>query len=172
MMFSNTASNVLALDPGVRYTSNTRSIEPTFDQTPDLLRSTAMSVAFAEPVLDRPSADLRTGRPGVAPVRPGPRRSGAGVGPTARPRRLRFAAPAVAKAAPGSRACEVTRPVQQHQQHQPRTWHLTDRGLAVVLVVAAALVAASIVVVGLTALQVTGDGYRPSHSAAPALVQP
>ena len=42
-----------------------------------------------------------------------------------------------------------------------------------VLVVAAALVAASIAVVGLTALRVTSEGYAPTHAvSAPVLVQP
>jgi len=53
------------------------------------------------------------------------------------------------------------------------SWHLTERGLAVVLVVAAALMAASIAVVGLTALRVTSESYHPSHSvAAPVVVEP
>lgn len=166
MKSSNTDSNVLALESLVRYTSNMRSIEPTFDRTPDPLRSISMSVAFAEPALDRPTADVRATRPAAAPTRTRPRRPGPGVGPTARPRRLRFTPPAVAGA--GARACQAT-PVAERE----RTWHLTDRGLAVVLVVAAALVAASIAVVGLTALRVTSESYRPSHSAAaPVLVQP
>lgn len=126
-----------------------------------------MSVAYAEPVLDQPTPEVRAGRPSPAPTRTTPRRRGPGVGPTARPRRLRFTAPAV-RPGSGPRACEGAPAVQPS-----RTWHLTERGLAVVLVVAAALVAASIVVVGLTALRVTGDGYSPAHTAsAPVLVQP
>ena len=126
-----------------------------------------MSVAFAEPVLDQPTPEVRAGRPSPAPTRSTPRRRGPGVGPTARPRRLRFTAPAVsAPSAP--RACQgeaLVEPV--------RTWHLTERGLAVVLVVAAALVAASIAVVGLTALRVTSEGYQATQVvSAPVLVQP
>ncbi|GAB2582394.1 hypothetical protein GCM10009593_21940 [Microlunatus antarcticus] len=169
MKSSNTDSNVLALGDEVRYTSNMRSIEPTFDRTPDPLRSIAMSVAFAEPVTDRPTADVRVGRPAPAPTRTTPRRPGPGVGPTARPRRLRFTAPAVAGSSTGARACAPARAVEPVS----RSWRLTERGLAVVLVMAAALVAASIAVVGLTALRVTGESYQPSHSvAAPVLVQP
>lgn len=164
MNLSNTDSNVLALRPAVRYTSNMRSIEPVFDPTPDPLRSIAMSVAFAEPVLDRPTAARRAVAP--APTRARPRRPGPGVGPTARPRRLRFAAPPVVGSRSAARACQAA-PVLQGSP----TWHLTERGLAVVLVVAAALVAASITVVGLTALRITGESYRPSHSAvAPVVV--
>jgi hypothetical protein len=170
MTSSNTDSNVLALRPAVRYTSNTRSIEPTFDRTPDPLRSIAMSVAFAEPVLDRPSTDVRVGRPGTAPARTTPRRPGPGVGPDARPRRVRFTAPAVPGGRPGSRAC---RPAPAAAATSARTWHLTDRGMAVVLVVAAALVAASIAVVGLTALRVTGESYQAARTtaSAPVLVE-
>ena len=128
-----------------------------------------MSVAFAEPVLDQPAPEVRVGRPGpAAPARTTPRRRGPGVGPSARPRRLRFTAPAVTRATPGPRSCQAEPVVAP-----PRTWHLTERGLAVVLVVAAALVAASIAVVGLTALRVTGEGYQPAHAvSAPVLVQP
>jgi hypothetical protein len=167
MTTSNTDSNVLAPGCPVRYTSNTRSIEPTFDRTPDLLRSTAMSVAFAEPVLDRPTADRPAGLASPERVRPRPRRLGPGVGPTARPRRMRLA-PAVARPGARPRACEASTPAEPS-----RTWRLTDRGMAVVLVVAAALVAASIAVVGLTALRVTSESYHPGHSVvAPGLTAP
>ena len=178
MNTSNTDSNALAPVDAVRYTSNMRSIELLFDPTPDP-RSTAMSVAFAEPVLGRPVTDravLGQGGQGgapapvlrlvpTAPAVPGRiRRPGPGVGPTARPRRLRFSAPA-AVAAP--RACRPPAATVSPS----RTWHLTERGLALVLVVAAALVVASVTVVGLTALRVTSEGYQPGHSAAaPVLV--
>jgi hypothetical protein len=165
MNSSNTDSNVLAPGGAVRYTSNTRSIERLFDRTPDPQRSTAMSVAFAEPVLDRPAALARPASGGSPRVRTRPRRPGPGVGPAARPRQVRFSAPPVAQ--PQARACGAAPVVARpRSRSQSRSWHLTDRGLAVVLVLAAALVAASIVVVGLTALRVTGEGYRPAHSAA------
>ena len=168
MKTSNTDSNVLALADAVGYTSNTRSIELTFDGASDPLRSIAMSVAFAEPVLDQPTPEVRAGGPSPAPTRSTPRRRGPGTGPTARPPPRRFTAPAVPGAGAGPRACASAPAVEQ-----PRTWHLTERGLALVLVVAAALVAASIAVVGLTALRVTGEGYQPTHAvSAPLLVQP
>ena len=127
-----------------------------------------MSVAFAEPVLDRPAADVPSGRPAPERARTTPRRPGPGVGPTARPRRLRFVAPPAKRPGVEPRACEPSPVVQRSQG-----WRLTDRGLAVVLVVAAALVVASIAVVGLTALRVTSESYHPSHSAvAPVLVEP
>lgn len=140
-----------------------------------------MSVAHAEPVLDRPTAAEHVGRATSAPARTAPsrttpsrttpRRPGPGVGPTARPRRLRFTAPAVPSTSSGPRACEAAPAPAPRPAGQ--TWRLTERGLAVVLVVAAALVAASIAVVGLTAVRVTGESYRASHvAAAPVLVQP
>lgn len=127
-----------------------------------------MSAVVAETTLDRPAPKVQAGRPTPVPVRTRPRRSGPGVGPTARPRRLRFSAPAVAGSGSGARACQAA-PVDPAR----RSWQLTERGLAVVLVVAAALVVASIAVVGLTALHVTGESYHPSRSAvAPVLVEP
>ena len=130
-----------------------------------------MSVAHAEPVLDRPATE-QVRRTTPAPARTTPRRPGPGVGPTARPRRLRFTAPAVAPSSPGARACTAEPAPAPRSSGQ--TWRLTERGLAVVLVLAAALVAASIAVVGLTAVRVTGESYQPSHTtaAAPVLVQP
>ncbi len=174
MNLSNTDSNVLALRPAVRYTSNTRSIERTFDRTPYPLRSTVMSVALAETaapvVVERPRA-LRlvppepSVEPAGPPARTRPRRSGPGVGPAARPRRLRFTAPP----AP-AQTCRVQAPAVAAVPPQPQTWRLTDRGLAVVLALAAALVVASVVVVGLTALRVTGEGYRASHASDAVVV--
>lgn len=172
MNSSNTDSNVLALRHAVRYTSNTRSIERTFDRTPYTLRSTAMSVALAETVAlpaERARADLRLVEELVeptTPVRQRPRRSGPGVGPVARPRRLRFTAPAPARPA----ACRTPQAVASPR---PQSWRLTERGLAVVLVLAGALVAASVAVVALTALRVTGESYHPGPSvSAPVVVQP
>ncbi|MDN5763075.1 MAG: hypothetical protein L0H41_12260 [Microlunatus sp.] len=44
-------------------------------------------------------------------------------------------------------------------------WRLTDRGLAVVLVTGLMIMMAALTVVGLTAVKVTGEGYRASVSA-------
>ncbi|HEY9291260.1 MAG TPA: hypothetical protein VIP98_08285 [Microlunatus sp.] len=44
-------------------------------------------------------------------------------------------------------------------------WRLTNRGIAVVLITGAVLVAAAIMVITATALTVTSDDYRPSQSA-------
>ncbi len=45
------------------------------------------------------------------------------------------------------------------------SWRLTDRGVAVVLVVGLMIMVAALTVVGLTAVQVTGSDYRPGGSA-------
>ena len=155
-----------------------------------------MSVAFAAPVLVRPTADARAGRPAPAPTRATPRRPGPGVGPTARPRRLRFTAPGrvrPVRPGPGTgpaaaprrlrftapptnaarAACSPVPPVVRMAQPRARRsgWWLTERGLAVVLVLAAALVAASVAVVALTAVRVTGATYHPAHpSSAPVVL--
>ena len=143
---SNTNSNVLAPGPRVLYTSNMRSIERTFDRSPYQRRSTAMSVALAEPAdltyatADRPTRPaLRVVEPLPAPGRTRTRRPGPGVGPAARPRRLRFVAP------PPARSSSCRPPVPPAAAVAPAratSWRLTERGVAVVLVVAAALVAA------------------------------
>ena len=166
---SNTDSNVLAQPARLRYTSNTRSIERTFDRPPYLRRSTAMSVALAEPADLTYATDDRPVRPALRVVEPVPspgrtrtRRPGPGVGPAARPRRLRFVAPPPAR----SSSCRPPAPVvAAAPATRPTSWRLTERGLAVVLVVAAALVAASVAVVALTALRVTGESYDPGHVA-------
>ena len=45
-------------------------------------------------------------------------------------------------------------------------WRLTDRGVAVVLVVGLMIMVAALTVVGLTAMSVTGDGYQSMVSAS------
>jgi hypothetical protein len=39
-------------------------------------------------------------------------------------------------------------------------WRLTDRGIAVVIVIAAMILTAALVVIGLTVVRVTGPDYR------------
>ena len=41
-------------------------------------------------------------------------------------------------------------------------WRLTDRGIAVVMVIAAMILAAAITVIGITAVRVTGPGGDPA----------
>lgn len=127
-----------------------------------------MSVAFAEPVATRPTA-VASGRPATAPGRLRPVRPGPGTGPSAAPRRLRFTAPPTNAA---RAACSPVQPVVRAARPQVRrsSWRLTERGLAVVLVLAAALVAASVAVVALTAVRVTGESYHPGHVASAPVV--
>ena len=100
-------------------------------------------------------------RTAAAPgTRQRPRRAGRGSGrvarPQARPPRpvvapdLAFDAPAIAH------GCEVARSAE------PKTWRLTERGIALIIAAGMAIAAAALVVVGLTAMRVTGDGFAPS----------
>jgi hypothetical protein len=43
----------------------------------------------------------------------------------------------------------------------PGSWQLTDRGIAVAMAIAAMILAAAVVVIGITAVRVTGPGYDP-----------
>jgi hypothetical protein len=58
------------------------------------------------------------------------------------------------------RACRME-PVTR----SPASWRLTDRGIALVLVLAAMIVVAAVTVIGLTAWQVTGPGYQTTGVA-------
>jgi hypothetical protein len=44
----------------------------------------------------------------------------------------------------------------------PADWQLTDRGIAAVIAIAAVLMAAAVVVIGLTAVRVTSGDYEPN----------
>src|SRR4029434_103941 len=46
-------------------------------------------------------------------------------------------------------------------------WRLTDRGIAVVMVIAAMILTAALVVIGLTAVRVTGPDYGPGFAESP-----
>ena len=87
------------------------------------------------------------------PARPG-QGSGRGTGPLSRPGRA-VAAPSLRRTPAARRqACSVAVPVA------PGTWRLTDRGIALILVVMATIAFAAVLVVGLTAVQVTSPGYQ------------
>ena len=91
---------------------------------------------------------------GLSPaVRPARRRVPA-QGPLARPERLAPTSPSrVGEAAiRGCRVSPVRRPAA--------SWRLTDRGIALALVLTAILVLAAVTVIGLTAWRVTGPGYQ------------
>ena len=115
----------------------------------------------------RPSRPARASAPtpAISPARPG-RRTGRGTGPEARPTR-RLDAPPVIRSRDGAQSCSVTAPAPAAQ---PARWRLTDRGIALVLVTGLLITTAALVVVGLTALRVTGERYH--HVGESALVQP
>jgi hypothetical protein len=54
-----------------------------------------------------------------------------------------------------ARACRMEPATQS-----PASWRLTDRGIALVLVLAAMIALAAVMVIGLTAWQVTGPDYQ------------
>jgi hypothetical protein len=58
----------------------------------------------------------------------------------------------------------------QPQIEAPRAtepaWQLTDRGVAVLLVAGLMIMVAALTVVGLTAVTVTGEGYRATVSSS------
>ena len=99
-------------------------------------------------IVDQPSPSRRRTVRGKRPAR----------GPLARPtppespyrsQPSRDLVPAVARAC---RIAPVTRP--------SASWRLTDRGIALVLVLAAMIALTALTVIGLTAWRVTGPGYQ------------
>ena len=101
----------------------------------------------------------RTSSPRVRPVR----RAVPVRGPQARPARV---AP-VPTTEPG-RAAAVRSCRLEVELGPTSGWRLTDRGIAVVLVLAAMIMVAAITVVGLTAWQVTGPGDEAWSATAGA----
>jgi hypothetical protein len=55
--------------------------------------------------------------------------------------------------------------------NRPVDWRLTDRGVAVVMVIAAMILTAALVVIGLTAVRVTGPDYRAGFEESPRAQQ-
>jgi hypothetical protein len=55
-----------------------------------------------------------------------------------------------------------------HAPHRQVDWRLTDRGIAVVLVIAVMILTAASVVIGLTAARVTGPDYRAGFEESQA----
>lgn len=94
----------------------------------------------------------------VAPVRPRSRRGGHGGGPVARPRQVGLGA-ASQRARPDVRSCQPA-PTLVGQTASSHSWRLTERGEALVLLLALVIATAAVVVVGLTVVQVTGDRYH------------
>ena len=100
------------------------------------------------------------------PLRPG-RGSGRTTRPqTQPPRPLR--GPGLERDSIGvAHACRLAEP-----RAIESTCRLTDRGIALVLATGLAIATAALVVVGLTAVRVTGDSYLPSGQSGQISVQP
>ena len=100
------------------------------------------TITSVTPVTARVAPEVRR------PVRPGSAR-----GPLARPVRTIPTPGGYAGQRPTVRSCRV------EVAGDRRDWRLTDRGIAVVLVLALMITVAAVVVIGLTAWQVTGADY-------------
>jgi hypothetical protein len=108
-----------------------------------------------------------------SPTRPmRPRRAGRGAGRTAvpmlRPAELRHAPGAARRPPSQTRACVLPSPptTRAPVASAATAWRLTDRGVALVLVIGLMIMVAALTVVGLTAVTVTDEGYRATVSAA------
>ena len=100
------------------------------------------TITRVTPVTARVTPEVRR------PVRPGSAR-----GPVARPARTIPAPSGRAGRRPTVRSCRVEEAAASTE------WRLTDRGIALVLVLAVMIAVAAVAVIGLTAWQVTGTDY-------------
>ena len=99
-----------------------------------------------------------------------PRRSGRGSGraasPILRPTAFSPAPRTGRRPAPGARSCVMPQPQIEAPRATAPAWQLTDRGVAVLLVAGLMIMVAALTVVGLTAVTVTGEGYRATVSSS------
>ena len=122
----------------------------------------------AVPATPAPRARRTPARPQPGrQVRPGRSRRGSGRSsvPTLRPAAF-WVAPDSARRSGAVRSCTPAAPVLAEVAVSRPTWRLTDRGVAVVLVVGLMIMVAALTVVGLTAMSVTGEGHQVSVSAS------
>lgn len=118
-----------------------------------------MSALTVEPDLmigwsgSRATTPLRPGPGRTRPARPG-QGTGRATGPQSRPGRA-VPAPSLRRT-PAARpqSCSMAAPAA------PQSWQLTDRGIALILVVMATVAFAAVMVIGLTAAQVTSPSYQ------------
>lgn len=111
-----------------------------------------------DPVLLR---SLQQPRSLPAPVRPG-RHNGRSVGPRLRPVKP-VESPALRRPRSTVQSCSVDLPpAATAASTRASVWRLTDRGIAVVLVVGAMIAFTALTVVGLTAFRVTSERYQSS----------
>ena len=71
-------------------------------------------------------------------------------------RRINRSVDHVAPLARSAEACPIV-----GAPHRQVDWRLTDRGIAAVMVIAGMILTAALVVIGLTAIRVTGPDYGP-----------
>jgi hypothetical protein len=134
----------------MQYKSNVRSIEQQFDTS----RGATMSTATILPARRASSGLVRP------EVRRPVRRPATSRGPVARPHRVVPAPSLRSGDRPAVQSCrlEVAAPAG--------SWRLTDRGIALVLVLAVMITVAAVTVIGLTAWRVTGDDYATGSAAS------
>jgi hypothetical protein len=146
---SNVYSNELGMPAVVRYKSNIRSIEQQFDIAARRTAMSTLTIVFDEIAADR-------ARPAPSPTRVAGRADGRGLRPRTRP---------VRAVPPPSLTSSVRRKPQACLADASATagsLRLTDRGIAAVMVVGLMIMVTALVVIGLTALRVTGPGYAPA----------
>ena len=100
------------------------------------------------------------------PLRPG-RGSGRATRPQAQPPRPVRGPELERDSTNVARGCRLAAP-----RAIESTLRLTDRGIALILVTGLAIATAALVVVGLTAVRVTGDSYLPIGQSGQISVQP
>jgi len=117
----------------------------------------------------RPSDPHRT----ATPVR-APRRRDQVRGPSGRPVRVVPAPSIMSSTTARAQACRVSAirpaPPRSAPPRPAPSWRLTERGVAVVLVVALMLAVAALTVIGLTAVRVTSPSYQVSSAMPVATV--
>jgi hypothetical protein len=149
----------------MRYKSNIRSIEHSFDAVPRSMTMSAVTLEHdmsASPTLRRPVAAPPRQR--TRPDRPS-RGTGRQTGPQARPGQVVDAPTLHRPTAARVQGCRAEAAVAA-----PAAWRLTNRGIAVILTAAVMITFAALTVIGLTALRVTSPTYQAyGHSQ---LVQP
>ena len=108
----------------------------------------------------RPLPDRR-----LRPRRPG-RASGRSASPSLRPAAFGPAPSTAVRAGALARSCVMPQPQPAAPTASAPAWQLTDRGVAVLLVAGLMIMVAALTVVGLTAVTVTGEGYRATVSSS------
>jgi len=108
-----------------------------------------LTITFEEIAADR-------ARPALSPIAPAGRAAGRRLRPNTRPVRAVPPPSLTASARHTPQAC-VAEPTQSSA-----SMRLTDRGIAVVMAVGLMIMVTALMVIGLTALRVTGPGYVPS----------